>query len=253
MYRKLFSWALIVAFILTPIIVMCCESKSAREIDEEAVMTEPVSGAYELNFAQLSYEEEPIAEVITPEPVAGTVTILEYPAVKAALPPAECVDDVCEEEAEVVPEEHAEPEWTAIDAIPLDPEYQHYVFEAAERYGVNAALILAIIEQESTFRPLIWDPSGRCYGLMQIHCVNYDDLQAEGIDALSYPGNIDAGALMISRLIDKYGDVHRALMAYNRGEHGAREDWSAGYYTSTYSRSVVRRSEQWQVILDANI
>jgi hypothetical protein len=154
-------------------------------------------------------------------------------------------------------EPEAEPEdppccsWEHIDAIPLDPEYQHYIYKASQRHGVQMSLVLGIIERESTFRPFVWDPTETCFGLMQIHTINHGWLlEDEGIDALTYPGNIDAGVLMISQLIEKYGDLHRALMAYNHGEAGARRLWRDGILTTRYSRNVLAAAERWEGVLN---
>ena len=140
------------------------------------------------------------------------------------------------------------PVWEPLDDVPLDAELQQYIHDACEVYGVDEALVLGIIERESTFRPEA--ENEYCWGLMQIHKINYDWLRdEEGIDPLTYPGNIDAGVLMISRLLEKYEDTHKALMAYNCGESGARRLWEQGYTTTEYSRAVVMAAENWKTIL----
>jgi len=139
--------------------------------------------------------------------------------------------------------------WHPRDAIPLEPDMQQYVYDACEAYGVDMALVLAIIERESSFRPQVWGDNNSCFGLMQINRVNYNWLRDEGIEPLEYPGNIQAGVLMISRLLDKYDDTHKALMAYNGGESYARRLWNQGIFTTKYSRAVTQRAEHWQTII----
>lgn len=39
-------------------------------------------------------------------------------------------------------------------------------------------------------------------------------------------------------------ELHKALMAYNYGEAGARSHWNRGTYTSSYSREVAGKQEQ---------
>ena len=51
-------------------------------------------------------------------------------------------------------------------------------------------------------------------------------------------------------LLEKYSDTHKALMAYNCGETGAKRLWNQGYLTSTYSRKVVTNYEKWQQIIN---
>lgn len=36
-----------------------------------------------------------------------------------------------------------------------------------------------------------------------------------------------------------YGDTHKALMAYNMGETGARRNWDAGVMSTEYSRTII--------------
>ena len=91
---------------------------------------------------------------------------------------------------------------------------------------------------------------GTCWGLMQVHPINYDRLRGLGIEPTDYEGNIVAGVLLIGELLDKYGDQHKALMAYNCGEGGAAKLWQQGYYSSQYSRHVLNVSESWQQIID---
>jgi soluble lytic murein transglycosylase-like protein len=134
--------------------------------------------------------------------------------------------------------------WEPSEDVPLDPEPQRYVYEACEAYDVPEALVLALIEHESGFDP---DASnGTCYGLMQINKVNYGWLREEGIEPLEYPGNIDAGVLMLGNLLGKYADPHKALMAYNAGEAGAKRLWDRGIYTSSFSRSVTAAAERYE-------
>lgn len=92
--------------------------------------------------------------------------------------------------------------------------------------------------------------NGTCWGLMQVHPINYDRLRGLGIEPTDYEGNIVAGVLLIGELLDKYGDQHKALMAYNCGEGGAAKLWQQGYYSSQYSRHVLNVSESWQQIID---
>lgn len=120
--------------------------------------------------------------------------------------------------------------------------------QACEDYGVPYALALAIAECESSFN--LDADNGTCWGLMQVHPINYDRLRGLGIEPTDYEGNIVAGVLLIGELLDKYGDQHKALMAYNCGEGGAAKLWQQGYYSSQYSRHVLNVSDSWQQIID---
>jgi hypothetical protein len=130
--------------------------------------------------------------------------------------------------------------------VPLDPELQWYVFDACRAYDVPESLVLALIEHESGFDPWVYSADGCNFGLMQINNINYGWLRESGIEPLRYPGNIEAGVLMLGTLLDKYADPHKALMAYNAGESGAKRLWGQGIYTSAFSRSVLAAAEKYE-------
>ena len=131
-----------------------------------------------------------------------------------------------------------------MDIIPLSADMQIQLHDACERHGVPLPLALAMIQKESEFNPKA--KYQRCYGLFQIHEINYKWLRANGIEPTAYPGNIDAGVMMIGGLLDKYGDTHKVLMAYNCGEAGAKKSWKRGTYITKYSREVVEYAQQWE-------
>lgn len=87
---------------------------------------------------------------------------------------------------------------------------------------------------------------------MQINPVNYARFRELGIEPTQYEGNVVAGVFMLGELLNKYGDTHKALMAYNCGEYGASCLWEQGYITSSYSRKVTNTQDKWQQILNDN-
>ena len=120
--------------------------------------------------------------------------------------------------------------------------------QACEKYGVPYALALAVAESESSFD--LEADSGTCWGVMQIHPINYPRLRENGIEPTEYEGNITAGVFLLGELLEKYTDTHKALMAYNCGETGAKRLWKEGYVTTDYSVKVVTLSEKWQEIIN---
>lgn len=140
------------------------------------------------------------------------------------------------------------PTYSHIEEIPLSFELQETMQQACEKYGVPYALALAVAESESSFD--LEADSGTCWGVMQIHPINYPRLRENGIEPTEYEGNITAGVFLLGELLEKYTDTHKALMAYNCGESGAKRLWNEGYMTSTYSVKVVTLSEKWQEIIN---
>lgn len=132
--------------------------------------------------------------------------------------------------------------------VPLPFDLQRVMQDACIKYNVPYALALAVAECESSF--ILEADNGTCWGLMQIHPINYPRLRENGIEPTEYEGNIVAGVFMLGELLEKYSDTHKALMAYNCGETGAKRLWNQGYFTSTYSRKVVTNYEKWQQIIN---
>ena len=136
------------------------------------------------------------------------------------------------------------PTYSQNENVPLPFELQGTMQQACKKYGVPYALALAVAESESSFD--LEADSGTCWGVMQIHPINYPRLRENGIEPTEYEGNITAGVFLLGELLEKYTDTHKALMAYNCGETGAKRLWNEGYMTSEYSVKVVTLSEKWQ-------
>ena len=89
------------------------------------------------------------------------------------------------------------------------------VDSSAKRYGVDSALIRAIIETESGWRPNARSKVG-AMGLMQLMPKTAKWLGVK--NAYDPAQNIEGGSKYIAQLIRQFGgDVNKALMAYNCG------------------------------------
>ena len=85
---------------------------------------------------------------------------------------------------------------------------------------------------------------------MQINRINFEWLRERGIDPLTDAGNIEAGVLILSKALKRYGEIELALMAYNCGDTGAKRLWDAGTYSTQYSRETMERYNKWVQILE---
>lgn len=130
--------------------------------------------------------------------------------------------------------------------IPLSKDLQLYTYNRCVEYGIpeHYELILAMMWQESNYTPYIISATDD-YGIMQINACNHEWLSdlLGTTNFLDVYQNIDAGTYIISKMLLKYGDEHKALMAYNMGENGAALNWDAGIYTSSYSRGIIAKRE----------
>jgi membrane-bound lytic murein transglycosylase MltF len=112
---------------------------------------------------------------------------------------------------------------------------------AARRHGLDPALVLAVVQVESGFRPDAVSPKG-ARGLMQLMPGTAADLGVE--DAFDPEQNLDGGTRHLVGLIARYGgDVKRALAAYNAGEGAVERHRGVPPYgeTRAYVRNVLRR------------
>jgi len=97
-----------------------------------------------------------------------------------------------------------------------DPSrFDAIIEEASALYGVNSALVKAVIQAESRFNPLAISPVG-AKGLMQLMPVIAREYGA--LDPLDAKQNVFAGVKYLSDLLDRYnGNVSMALAGYNAG------------------------------------
>ena len=97
------------------------------------------------------------------------------------------------------------------------------------RYAVNPALVYAVIEVESAYRPAARSPKG-AMGLMQLMPATVK--QYAVTDPFDPTANIEAGTRHLRSLLDRY-DVNSALAAYNAGEGPVRKFGGVPPYPET--------------------
>lgn len=183
--------------------------------------------------------------------ITGAILVSGFaPSTKNASAETITAEVVSEEAAPT--EEPTKPDFRTVEikteGRTLDTELQTAMVDMCEKYDVPFALVLAVAEQESRFNPEAI--SATCdHGIMQINRVNFGWLREKGIEPLDHKGNIEAGVLMLSEAVKKYGDYHYALMAYNGGDGYAKNLWSQGTYSTMYSRSTMERFHKWESYL----
>lgn len=138
--------------------------------------------------------------------------------------PEEFTDYYMQTNLEVIP---IEPSFTPCAECPLPYELQKIVFLKSKDYGINPAIVLAIMESESTFRADIGtekilggtEGGARYYGYMQLSANNCKIAQDKyGLDAHTPEGNIEYGIILLSHLTEKYGDLDLVITGYKAGE-----------------------------------
>jgi soluble lytic murein transglycosylase-like protein len=125
--------------------------------------------------------------------------------------------------------------------------YDEYIKKASDKYGVDYALIKAVIKAESNFNHLAVSPVG-AQGLMQLMPQTAASLQVD--DSFHPENNIDGGVRYLRYLLRLYnGNLSLALAAYNAGEGAvARYKNRIPPYreTQTYVQRVLEYYEQYR-------
>ncbi len=124
------------------------------------------------------------------------------------------------------------------DRTPLKPqEYAAEIDAASELFGVDAALVRAIMHAESWFQPQAVSRAG-AEGLMQLMPATQ---QRFGVaNAFDPIDNITAGVAYLAWLLDEFDrDLTRVIAAYNAGENAVKRHGGIPPYDET--REYVRR------------
>ncbi len=108
------------------------------------------------------------------------------------------------------------------------------VYEESQKYDIDYRLILAVMKVESNFRNDAISRKG-ARGLLQVkpslarHISKTSDISVKSTKCLHEPEkNIKIGVYYLSKLLDRFEDLHTALHAYNVGprkvKYNASED-----------------------------
>jgi soluble lytic murein transglycosylase-like protein len=99
--------------------------------------------------------------------------------------------------------------------------FESLIQQASEKYGVDADLVKAVIQNESAYNPSAVSSAG-AVGLMQLMPDTADNL---GVDNPLDPAqNIDGGVKLLRELLNQFGgNVSNTLAAYNAGPNAVQQ------------------------------
>lgn len=106
---------------------------------------------------------------------------------------------------------------------------QQLLVQAAARYGFDPSLIIAQAQQESGFRNVTNPTTGAC-GVLQL--LPSTAAQYGVSDCRNVAANIDAGVHYLADLLNQFGDIAKALAAY---------DWGPG----NLGKAIAAWGDQW--------
>lgn len=130
--------------------------------------------------------------------------------------------------------------------VPMDKELQEFVWILSYAYNVDFPLVMAVINQESSFRTDVVSDSDD-FGLMQINKINHQWLNEtlKVSDFLNPYQNVRAGIFILGKLLQKYEEPSKALMAYNLGETGAKTFWDNGIFETNYTKAILTKAAEY--------
>jgi soluble lytic murein transglycosylase-like protein len=98
--------------------------------------------------------------------------------------------------------------------LPLNHGYDDLILRVAGEQRLEPALVKAVIAAESNFNKVAVSRAG-AQGLMQLMPETAAKLGVT--DPFHAEQNVDAGGRYLRAMLDRYGDLERALAAYNAG------------------------------------
>ncbi len=135
-------------------------------------------------------------------------------------------------------------DWHSIKLYPN--KYASTIDAAAQQYGVDAALVRAIVHAESAFRPTIKSHKG-AVGLMQL--MPATALELGVTDRADPEQNIHGGVKYLAQLLTRFsGDVKLATAAYNAGPGAVSRHGGVPPYAETkaYIKRVAILSQRYR-------
>ncbi|SCJ79077.1 Transglycosylase SLT domain [uncultured Flavonifractor sp.] len=140
------------------------------------------------------------------------------------------------------------------DAVPLSYDLQDIMRTACEEYGCPYSLALAVAEVESHFDMDAVGSAGEV-GIMQLNPgpenTYWVNLEAEtNQDPTTPAGNIVCGVYLLGAHLANYGDMEKAVMAYNMGKAGAERAWGNGVTSTDHSEKVMEAMTRWEAVVD---
>lgn len=123
-----------------------------------------------------------------------------------------------------------------------DSPYEDLIQKAANKYGIDANIIKAIIMQESSYRPSVIGYDGLSIGLMQITKPVAHDYFGRDVNFSEFSDpaiNIDIGVQLLSKL-QKYG-FEGMIASYNEGPG----NWLKGRHDTDYVSRIMNYYNQY--------
>ncbi len=122
--------------------------------------------------------------------------------------------------------------------FPRKNDFDSIIDIYANKYGIDKDLVHAVIQVESDYNHLAISKKG-AMGLMQLHPATANDLGVR--NPFDVESNIEGGIRYLREMLDRYGDLRKALAAYNAGPEAVEKYNGIPPYkeTQNYVRKVL--------------
>ena len=238
---KNFDQDSIIAGLIMIIIILVLVIVGINDARAEMVTVVPATEVVEKSEEKITIKfTEAEAEVVTPVKLleVGRKELVSKTVGEPVIDSVEA-DEVTQEIEENGSEAIVEPETRYYD-IPLSEDLQNHIFDLCDRYGVDASMVISIIDMESGFRDWVIGDNGKSFGLMQVQPKWHSGRMARlGCEDLLDPyDNVHVGIDYFAEMIAEGKGIEWALMAYNGGENYA-DDMAEDEVVSEYAKTVI--------------
>lgn len=189
-------------------------------------------------FAYIAMDCEALSVEETPMNVVDRRTVLD-----AKIPDSPAVDRAMVQ----AQSEKVTPEYDYFD-VPIGEDLQNHIFKVCESYDIHPAIIVSMIEKESSYISSKVGDGGDSFGLMQIQPKWHQErmLRLDCHDLLDPYQNILVGVDYLAELRDRKFGMAWALAAYNGGPAYANRK-KKDPEIPEYVRDVLERGKElWQ-------
>lgn len=122
--------------------------------------------------------------------------------------------------------------------LPRKNDFDSIIDIYANKYGIDKDLVHAVIQVESDYDHLAISKKG-AMGLMQLHPITANELGVG--NPFDVESNLEGGIRYLREMLDRYGDLRKALAAYNAGPEAVNKYNGIPPYkeTQNYVRKVL--------------
>ena len=122
--------------------------------------------------------------------------------------------------------------------VPLTEELQLHIIKTSEENGIPPAIVFAMAYGESRYQTDAVGDGGAAKGLLQIqsrwHTERMERLDC--LDLLNPYQNVTVGVDYLAEQLNRYGDIAKALTAYNQGHYKGT--------VTNYAKCIMEKAEE---------